>query len=146
MTDGYPPAVSTPHTAPLTPCYTLSAATGRACPRVLVAEDNIVNQKVAARMLEKLGYRADVVANGLEVLDALARVPYAALLMDCHMPEMDGFEATREIRRQEEEGMRILHTLTTCFLISGEPVGIGMRAGSDITNDSWWLLPVCVAD
>jgi signal transduction histidine kinase/ActR/RegA family two-component response regulator len=69
--------------------------------RVLVAEDNPMNQLVTVRMLERLGLQADVAGNGLEALEAVARASYAAVLMDCRMPELDGYEATRRIRAHE---------------------------------------------
>jgi len=71
--------------------------------RVLLAEDNEVNQKVAVRMLERLGYRVDVAEDGLEALDAMSRHEYVAVLMDVQMPNMNGYETTVEIRRGESE-------------------------------------------
>lgn len=72
--------------------------------RVLVAEDNPINQLVIVRMLEARGIVADVAASGTEAIEAWSRVPYDLVLMDCRMPHLDGYEATREIRRREAGG------------------------------------------
>ena len=75
--------------------------------RLLIVEDNAINQAVARAMVAKMGYSCDVAGNGIEALAASDRRHYDAVLMDCQMPEMDGFEATAEIRRREVGGVPV---------------------------------------
>ncbi len=88
--------------------------------RVLLAEDNPVNQKVALHMLQRFGIQADVVANGLEALDALVGVAYDLVLMDCQMPDLDGFEATRKIRGRERGSRRLPVVAMTANAMAGD--------------------------
>jgi GAF domain-containing protein/DNA-binding response OmpR family regulator len=91
--------------------------------RILVAEDNVVNQRLALRLLEKLGYRADVAANGLEALEAVERQRYDLVLMDVQMPEMDGVEATRHILERSTDGERPWIVAMTAEVMRGDREG-----------------------
>jgi CheY-like chemotaxis protein len=89
-------------------------------PLVLVAEDNPVNQVLAVRLLEKCGYRAEIVGNGRDAVTAVERESYAAVLMDCQMPELDGYAATREIRRREADASRLPIIAMTANSMAGD--------------------------
>jgi PAS domain S-box-containing protein len=103
-----------------------SASSGR----VLLAEDNTVNQRVAERLLEKLGYSVVVVANGEDAVAAAAQGSFDAILMDCQMPMMDGFEATGAIRAMEGEGTRVPIIALTAEALAGDRERC-LRAGMD---------------
>jgi signal transduction histidine kinase/DNA-binding response OmpR family regulator len=103
------------HEAALRPA---DANTQRA--RILVADDNTTNQKVALRMLQRLGYRGDVAATGAEAVTMLGNGHYDAVLMDCQMPEVDGYEASRQIRHNERGGRHVPIIAMTADALPGE--------------------------
>ena len=88
--------------------------------RILLAEDNVVNQKLALRLLQQMGYRADLAANGLEAIEAIERQPYDVVLMDVQMPELDGFEASRAITRRWLVGDRPRIVAMTANAMQGD--------------------------
>ena len=99
---------------------TIADERARARPAVLVAEDNPANQKVAAALLAKIGYRADIVANGAEAVAAVRRTAYGAVLMDCQMPVVDGYAATAAIRSAEQGGERLPIIALTAAATKGD--------------------------
>src|ERR1019366_5488067 len=97
-----------------------SGALTDAAPLILVAEDNPVNQFLAVRLLDQLGCRSDVVADGVEAVEAVEATSYAAVLMDCQMPEMDGYEATGQIRLRERGADHLAIIAMTAHSMAGD--------------------------
>lgn len=107
--------------------------------RVLVAEDNAINQKIALKIVEKMGCRADAVGNGSEAIDALANIPYDLILMDCQMPEMDGFEATVKIREIEKStGKKRIPIVA----LTASAMGADQQKCIDVGMDDYLTKPV----
>jgi two-component system sensor histidine kinase/response regulator len=111
-----------------------SAITGR----ILVAEDNFINQRVALGMLEKMGHKAVAVGNGNEVLDALRTMPFDLVLMDCHMPEMDGYEATALIRSSKT----LLNTRIPIIAMTANAIKGDMEKCLSVGMDDYVSKPV----
>jgi CheY-like chemotaxis protein len=111
---------NSPTSAPILTTHRLNEEAARRRPRALVAEDNVVNQRVAAHMLDRLGFRVDVVGNGLEAVEALRKAPYDIVLLDCMMPEMDGYEAAMAIRALPEPVASVPIVALTARALEGD--------------------------
>jgi two-component system, sensor histidine kinase and response regulator len=126
-------------------------------PRILVAEDNPVNQEVMVEMLNELGYQADVVENGRLALLALEKQAYPLVLMDCQMPELDGYATTRQIRSDEEPGEHVPIIAVTAHALQSERNKATLAGMDDYLTkpvalaslldviERWWPKPVQVA-
>jgi CheY-like chemotaxis protein len=112
---------TTPVDTPLVTRHSLMEVQAQSRVKVLVVEDNVVNQKLFVRMLEQRGCRVDVAANGCEAVEATARIPYDCIFMDCQMPDMDGFAATAAIRQREAAtGQRLPIIAVTANAMAGD--------------------------
>ncbi|WP_250191440.1 response regulator, partial [Escherichia coli] len=97
---------------------------------MLLVEDNLINQRVATRMLELRGYQVEVAGNGRIALERLGGRPFEAIFMDCHMPELDGYQATAEVRRRETGQTHVPIVAMTANTVKGDREKC-LRAGMD---------------
>jgi ammonium transporter len=117
---GFEPQDSTPVPRPFITAHHLQELHRQKAAKILVADDHHVNQQLVVMLVERLGHRADVVANGQEAIEALSRIHYDAILMDCHMPEIDGYQATRAIRKSEGQRRHTPIIAMTANAIQGD--------------------------
>ena len=125
------PAIQRGHGEPVVTEISKPASRSGVPKRILVAEDNEINQVVACKFLQKLGYEVEVARNGREALEAAARTPYDAILMDCEMPEMDGYDATRAIRQRETGQERHIPVIALTGHASADDERVCLDAGMD---------------
>jgi signal transduction histidine kinase/ligand-binding sensor domain-containing protein/CheY-like chemotaxis protein len=116
----FPISMRTSSVAPLTEAVESTACAGQTRARVLIVEDNLINQKVAVHLLSRVGYASDVAANGAEAIDMVQKYPYDLVLMDCQMPVMDGFEATNAIRKAEKPFAHVPIVALTASVLPGQ--------------------------
>jgi signal transduction histidine kinase/ActR/RegA family two-component response regulator len=129
FTVDFPVSVRTSSVAPLAEALGNSARAAQSRAKILVVEDNSINQKVAVHLLSLLGYSSDVAAHGAEAIDMVERYPYDLVLMDCQMPVMDGFEATKAIRKAEGPFVHVPIVALTASVLAGQRskcLGAGM--------------------
>jgi len=115
-----PPVLSTERASIPRSTEAIPPTTDNSGIRILITEDNVVNQKVAMKLIQKLGYQADLAANGREAVNLLAKQSYALVFMDCQMPVLDGYAATEEIRRAEKGESRTPIVAMTAHAMQGD--------------------------
>jgi signal transduction histidine kinase/ActR/RegA family two-component response regulator len=120
FTVDFPVSVRTLSVAPLAEALGNTARAAQSRAKILVVEDNSINQKVAVHLLSLLGYSSDVAAHGAEAIDMVQRYPYDLVLMDCQMPVMDGFEATKAIRKAEGPFVHVPIVALTASVLAGQ--------------------------
>ena len=125
------PAIQREQVEPVVTAVSKPEARASGPMRILVADDNEINQVVACKFLQKLGYEVEVARNGREAVEAASRTPYDAILMDCEMPELDGYDATRAIRQRETGQDRRIPVIALTGHASADDERVCLKAGMD---------------